>query len=340
VKTHWSFVMVAATLAACSSPAPREGARAASPAAARTVEVAEARAGAQAGVTVPAVVRARERATITARISGIVVALPVREGERVAQGAVVARLEDATVNAALQAADAALRSAQADHGRLQRLLAASAATPQEVEQAESRLAAAEAAVSAAREQLANAVIRAPFAGTVASRPADVGDVVSPGTPLLEIEGSGVLELQATVDAGQARALAQGMKLQAVVDGHDGPLEVTVVSLATAGDPGSHRFELRTALPSRSDLRSGVFGRLTVPSGTPSEAGPVVPARAVFSRGGLSGVFVADGNTARLRWIAAGQPEGDLVEVRAGLVPGERVVLQPAGLEDGAPIVVR
>jgi membrane fusion protein (multidrug efflux system) len=335
---HWSLAIAAASAAACSSPARRPGAPTAGPPPARAVEVVEVASAGQVGVTVPAVVRARDRATITARLPGAVIALPVREGKRVAQGAVVVRLEDGALNAALQAARAALRSSQADHDRLLELLAASAATPQQVEQAEARVATARAAVSVAREQLAYAVIRAPFAGTVASRPADVGDGVSPGAVLLEIEGDGALELAATVDGNQARALAEGTRLQATVDGHDGPLEVTVVSLSTAGDPLSHRFELRAALPSSARLRSGVFARLTLPGA--GEAGPVVPSRAVFARGGLSGVFVADGSTARLRWIAAGQPAGDLVEVRAGLSAGERVVLQPAGLEDGVPIVVR
>jgi multidrug efflux pump subunit AcrA (membrane-fusion protein) len=65
----------------------------------------------------------------------------------------------------------------------------------------------------------------------------------------------------------------------------------------------------------------------------------VPAAAVFPRGGLTGVFVADGTTARLRWIAVGAPAGDRVEVRSGLAAGERVVISPGSLADGDPIVV-
>jgi RND family efflux transporter MFP subunit len=290
--------------------------------------------------TVPAVVRARQYATLGARVPGAVVALPFREGERVAAGTVVARLEEASLRAGLQAAEIARSSAEADHGRTERLLAVGAATPQEMEQAASRKAAALAAVSAARERLSYAVLRAPFAGTIAARPANVGDVVTPGTPIVEIEGDGALELLATVDAAQARGLEPGARLAAEVDGHDGPLQATVVSLTRAGDPGSHRFELRAALPPATAVRSGVFGRLTLPGPAGADGVPSVPARAVFARGGLTGVFVADGSTARLRWIAAGVEERGQREVRAGLVAGERVVLEPAGLEDGAAIVVR
>ena len=65
---------------------------------------------------------------------------------------------------------------------------------------------------------------------------------------------------------------------------------------------------------------------------------MVPAAAVFERGGLTGVFVVAEGKARLRWIAVGAPEGEAIEVRAGLEPGERVVLEPSGLVDGTPVV--
>jgi hypothetical protein len=62
----------------------------------------------------------------------------------------------------------------------------------------------------------------------------------------------------------------------------------------------------------------------------------VPASAVFSRGGLTGVFVVKDGTARLRWVAVGETSAGLTEIRAGLDAGERVALDPAGLHDGAP----
>ena len=63
----------------------------------------------------------------------------------------------------------------------------------------------------------------------------------------------------------------------------------------------------------------------------------VPAAAVFERGGLTGLFVVGDGKARLRWVAAGARDGDTVEIRAGVEPGERVVLDPARLTDGAPV---
>jgi hypothetical protein len=58
---------------------------------------------------------------------------------------------------------------------------------------------------------------------------------------------------------------------------------------------------------------------------------------VFERGGLTGIFVVRDGKARLRWVASGARDGDGVEIRAGVEPGERVVLEPADLVDGAPV---
>jgi RND family efflux transporter MFP subunit len=290
---------------------------------------------------VPATVRARDRATLSARMPASVMELPFHEGEHVVKGVVVARLEDSALRAALAATEAGLKSAQADQQRAENLLAKDASTPREVEQARAQAAAAEAAVQGARDQLSYAVLRAPFAGTVAARPVNVGDVVSPGSPVIEIEGEGGLEVWATVDAGEAASLSVGQELQARVDGQADALTVKVRSLGRAGDPSTHRFELRADLPAAQGLRSGVFARLILSAGKGEiTAMPMVPQRAVFSRGGLTGVYVIDGRAARLRWIAVGQVSGDQVEIRAGLGAGEKVALDPTGLEDGAAVLVQ
>ena len=110
------------------------------------------------------------------------------------------------------------------------------------------------------------------------------------------------------------------------------------SVSAAGDPGTHRFELRATLPATAGARSGLFARLALPAVHRDETRLVVPAASVFARGGLAGVYVVSEGRARLRWVAVGDPVGGRTEVRAGLAAGERVVTDPAGLEDGALVV--
>lgn len=334
--TRATVAAIVLGLAACGHEPPRPANREAQspPRAIRTAVVE--RTGGTGSIAVPATVQARQRAALAARIPASVVELPFREGGRVAAGAMVARLDDTALRSGLAAAESAARAADVDLARVEALLKKGASTPKEAEESRARAAATAAAVAAARDSLSYAVLRAPFEGTVASRPANVGDVVTPGTTLVEIEGSGGLELRATVEGGLVSGLRPGLVLEAAVDGQAGPLAATVRAVSPSGDPATHRFEVRADLPAASGLRSGLFARLAVPA--PAGASRLlVPSGAVFHRGGLSGLFVVAQGTARLRWVAVGATEGPSTEIRAGVDAGEMVALDPSGLVDGAPV---
>lgn len=337
-----ALVLGLAALAGCGKDEPEAPAQQAAARAPRTVQTAAVETTGGSLITVPATVAARQSATLASRIQAAVRELPLREGQRVAAGTVVARLDDASLRAGLAAAEANVQAAEADLARMRSLAKSGAATPREVEEATARAAAAQAGLSAVRENLSYAVLRSPFSGAIAARRVEVGDVVSPGQPLVEIEGAGGLELRATLSAEDSLGLRPGMEIEARVDGVAAPLHARVAALSPAGDPATHRFELRADLPAAEGLRSGLFARLLLPapSDTEREASLAVPAAAVFQRGGLTGVFVTaeEGKVARLRWIAPGSPAGDRIEVRAGLEPGEHVVLDPGDLADGDPLV--
>ena len=299
------------------------------------------------GETVPATVRARQRATLTARVAGSVRALPFREGDAVSAGAVVARIEDRALRAAVAAAEADRDAAESDRARSATLLSRGAGTPREAEQASARAAAARAAAEAAREALGYAELRAPFAGRVAARPGNVGDVVMPGTPLIEIDGADGLEVVATVDEDAVARLSPGALVTVEVDGQSSPIAATIRAVAPSGDAVTHRAQVRADLAATTGVRSGMFARLRMAPAqalkgaatgqSAEEARLVVPESAVVRRGGLAGVFVVSQGRARLRWIALGEPEDGLVEVRAGLRFGERVVTDPGGLVDGVAV---
>jgi RND family efflux transporter MFP subunit len=330
------LTLLAVGLAACGRhEAPPAGGPA--PAPTRQVRTAEVvRSGGAGEVAVPGTVQARKRAALSARMPASVTELPYQEGQWVEAGAVVVRLDDAAVRAAVAAAEAAVKAAESDLGRTRTLLEKGAATPRELEQMTAAASGAQAQLTAARDNLSYTALRAPFAGRVASRRANLGDVVNPGMPLIEIEGEGGLELRATVESGIAASLRPGAKVRALVDGQPGPLTATISAVAPAGDPTTHRFEVKADLPAATGLRAGLFARLLVP-GVAADPRLTVPAEALFERGGLTGVYVVSDGRARLRWVAAGARDGRAAEIRAGLEAGERVVLDPAGLADGAPV---
>jgi len=327
---------------ACSKEKPEAEAPKAAARAPRTVQTAAVEQVGGGTVSVPATVAARQSATLAARIPAAVRELPLRAGERVAAGTVVARLDDSALRAGLAAAEANVQAAAADLARMQGLAKSGAATTRELEEASARAAAAQAGLSAVRENLSYAVLRSPFSGVVAARHVEAGDVVSPGQPLVTIEGAGGLEVRATLSGEESSGLEPGATVPVRVDGIAAPLSARVSALSPAGDPATHRFELRADLPRTEGLRSGLFARLELAAPERGEESLAIPAAAVFRRGGLTGVFVVSeggegGKVARLRWIAPGAAAGDRIEVRAGLAAGEQVVLSPADLNDGEEV---
>lgn len=327
-----AFTLAVAAAALALPPAPRADAPRA------RVHLVEA-GPPGAGRWLAANVRAVRRARIATRLSATVKAVHVQEGARVREGQLLVSLSDPDVRAAVEAAESALASATSHERRITELARERAATPSELEAAQSQRAQARAAVAAARASLAHTELRAPFAGVVQGRRVEPGDLVGPGQPLVELEGE-ALEVEATLSEEEVRGLATGQRLRFRAGDREATAEIT--ALTPGGDALSHRRGLRARVVGAPEgLRSGTFARLEVPSSPGRAALPQrwLPRTAVVVRGDLTGVFLAAAGRAELRWIALGEPVGDHVPVRAGLAPADRVIDAPGALRDGQEVEV-
>ncbi len=310
------------------------------------VHLATATASARAA-WIPATVQAQERAALSTRIAARVQQVLVHEGSRVARGAVLVRLDDADVRGQLLAAEAALSTARAQERRLLALLQQRAATPSEVEAAQSQRALAQSQVDAARGALGYSELRAPFAGVVQAKLVSAGDLAVPGQPVLQLEGL-ELELSATLSAAEADQLKAGMPLTFEAGGARGVAKLTAVS--PGEDAVSHRTLVRARVAlAPPGLRQGDYARLLLPGNPPISSGPTrnqyavptfsLPRSALVERGDLTGVFVAREGHAELRWLALGDETAASVSIRAGLSAGEKVIDAPGSLRDGQAIEV-
>jgi membrane fusion protein, multidrug efflux system len=329
------LVTILAAVVLASAPA-----LAAEPAASTPVQVrlVKAAAGSEAASAwAAATIAAARRATLSTRLSATVREVLADEGTQVQAGQLVVRLSGDDVRAQLAAARAALQSAAAHERRIRALAAERAATASELEAAEAQRAQAEAAVAGAQASLGYTELRAPFAGTVQARRVSAGDLVGPGQPLLELEGS-ALELQASLSEAEARGLSIGRRLRFEAGERRG--EVRITALTPGGDPLSLRRFLRAQVTGGgAGLRSGTFARVELPGVRAETQAAWVPKSAVVERGDLTGVFVAENGHALLRWVALGEPAGGRYPVRAGLAPAEAVIDAPGALRDGQAVEV-
>jgi len=284
---------------------------------------------------VPATVTAVDHAVLASRVSARVAELSVNEGARVRRGEVLVRLSDDDVQATLRAAESQRGVAEAQVKRIESLRAANAATATELDAAMTARADAVARVEAARATLSDTVLRAPFEAVVQRKWVSRGALVSPGAPLLELDGT-VVELTGTLSESERSGLEVGSEVPFRVGSAQGTAVLS--ALSSGGDPLSHRSAFRAQpRPEVPGLRTGDFGRIgVVAAGGPRRA---VPRSAVVERGDLTGVFVLSDGRATLRWLRLGEPEGPQLPVLAGLAPGERIIDAPGTLRDGQPVEV-
>lgn len=289
--------------------------------------------------TVTGTVRPVQRAVLSAKLMGTVAAVPVNLGQTVAAGDLLVQLSAAEIEARVAQAKAQLNQVTRDLERERALLAREASTADMVRTLEDRHALTAAIVREAETMLGYTQIRAPFAGTIARKHVDVGDLASPGQPLVELTGNDSFEIETNIPASLASNLTNGTSVTVGVPDAGAPFAAAVTEISSAADPRVRSVTVRLAVPAGIPVRPGQFARVQVPGET--AASLTVPATAVTRFGQMERVFVitAD-NLAGLRLVKTGATTGDRIEILSGLNAGERIVATPpAGLCDGQPLEI-
>lgn len=289
--------------------------------------------------TVTGTVRPVQRAVLSAKLMGTVAAMPVNLGQAVAAGDLLLRLSAAEVEARVAQAKAQLNQVTRDLERERALLAREASTTDLVRTLEDRHAQTAAVVREAETMLGYTQIRAPFAGTIARKFVDTGDLASPGQPLLELTGHDAFEIETNIPASLTANLTHGANVNVEVPDAGAPFTATVTEIASAADPRARTVPVRLAVPAGTTVRPGQFARVHVPG--IAAASLTVPVSAVTRFGQMERVFVINAeNLAGLRLVKTGAVSGDRVEILSGLNAGERIITAPpAGLRDGQPLEI-
>ena len=281
-------------------------------------------------------VEAAQRAVLSAKVTGVIDAVNVAPGAKVVPGQVLATIDAREIKARLDSAVAAQDQAQKDFARIERLLQSGSSTRQEFDAATTRLRTADAALVEARTMLQYTSITAPFDGVVTRKLVEVGDLATPGKPLLEMENSSLLRFECEIPEALVDRVAMGAKLSVKIDAAGATLTGKVSEIAPSASAGSRTFLVKLDLPPAEKLRAGQFGRVRVP--VRERPALLVAEGAVVRRGQIESVFVVEGGVARLRLVKTGRKMDGQVEVLSGLSGGESVAVSEAHLlEDGAEV---
>lgn len=278
-------------------------------------------------------------ATLSSKVPGIVRELHAREGAHVEKGEALVVLDSRELRASLARAEAEVENARTHLARMQRLFEEDSVARQELDDARRAFKVAQASREEAKARLSYTVTQAPFRGVIADRLVEVGELASPGQPLLRLEDPRRLQLEATVAERDVKAITEGERIPVIIDAlDDEPLEGTVTRVLPSGDPATHTFLVKVALPQAPGLKSSMFGRMRLTRGVSQTI--LLPKAAVVERGQLTGVYVVgQGRRISLRWIKVGRTLQGRREVIAGLNPGELVLADAGQGKDGAQVEV-
>ncbi|HIP40085.1 MAG TPA: efflux RND transporter periplasmic adaptor subunit [Desulfocapsa sulfexigens] len=292
-------------------------------------------------IEVVGTLEAVERASISARISGQIIELPVVLGSKVQKGDLLVKISAGEISAKVLQAEAQLSQVRRNLARERKLQKQGASTQETVKSLLDTSRIAEAAYKEAQTMLDYATVTAPFSGTVTKKIANIGDIASPGMILLQIENSDALQVIARIPEALLLKVSEGESLSIEIPAAGLTLMGDVAEVAPAADPISRTAPVKIDIASGPDLRVGQFARISL-EGT-GETTLMLEKSAVLSRGQMDLVFVVEKskNVARMRLVRTGVEYNGDVEIISGLELGEQVVVSNnEKLQDGQPIDIR
>jgi RND family efflux transporter MFP subunit len=327
---------------------------------AQRVRVAAVRRGQLGGLAgVAGLTSAFRVATVASQVSAQAIERHVEPGQLVAEGDRLVTLDGTQLSIAVDEARATLKAREVDLAEARRELERGSELYGkgaisdgqhdgfrfQRDRAQSARDLADASLRRAQRALADAVVRAPFAGTVERIDVQVGDFLAPGAPVSVVADFAKVRLRAGVTAREAADLAPGDVATVWIDAlGGGEFSAPIHSVGLMADPttGTYSVEIWLDNPEHR-IRGGMVAelRLAPPEGS---AGTVVPRAAILRRKGHLSVYVAEGGEGELRATArevrVGRQQGGWVELLEGVEAGERVIVEGLfALTEGAAIFI-
>lgn len=269
-------------------------------------------------------VKAANVSVLASKLMGTVLAVHVRQGERVRAGQLLLEIEARDLAAQANAAAAQRQLAQATFERYRRLSESGAISRQDYDVAMTQKNVAEAEYQRIMATMAFARVTAPMDGVVSDRRVDAGTMVAPGQALLTVDDPSGYVVETNIEERWADKLSVGASVKVRIPALNQSVAGTVLELSPSIDSVSRTFYAKVSV-SGERLRSGLYARIEFPGGR--ERSLLVPAKAVIRKGQLDGVYVVSAEgVVTFRPIKTGRSFAENTEVLSGLNAGEKIII--------------
>jgi RND family efflux transporter MFP subunit len=282
--------------------------------------------------------QAAQNTIISSRISGNITTIEVTPGSRVKKNDILVSLSAEEISAQLQQAKAQLDQATRNLERERKLLAQKAATAEAVKALEDTLKIAQANFREATTMMSYTSIAAPFDGIITRKMVEVGDLATPGKPLLHMENENNLQVVADIPETLATHLALETEMDIRVPAAQLEMTGKVSEISPIANPETRSIPIKLDIKMQTGLRSGQFARVVFPGSEVETL--LVPEESISPFGQMQRVYIAIDGKARLRLVRTGKQYHQDVEILSGLNPGDTLIIsETAGLKDGQPITI-
>ncbi len=285
--------------------------------------------------------RSDESVQISSELTGRIAEIAFKEGERVAAGDVLVKLDDALATAEVADAKARLALAQANFDRAQNLSRSGSGTERALDEATSALGTARAVLQLAETRLNKLTITAPFDGRVGLRDISVGAYATPGAPIVNLEKIDQLKVNFRVAETLLSQVTVGQEVEVRVDAfRDKIYPGTIYAIDPQVDVNGRSLRIRARLPNPElELRPGLFARVII-KGLEEREVVRIPESAVVPSGQDKLVYSVVGGKAKENKVTTGRRRAGEVEVLTGIEEGTQVVISgQTRLREGAPVEV-
>lgn len=304
--------------------------------------------GYESKLTLPGSLQGIFQAQIYARTNGYVKQWFKDIGQTVKKGELLATLDIPDINKQVEEAKANFELAKVAYERWGRLREHDAVSQQEYDDKAGAYKQSEAVLKRLRDQQDFGKVLAPFDGIVTKRNIDNGDLVNAGNggssqALFTVAQIDTLRLYAYVPQDRATQIHVGDSVDIVqADAADKPPKGQIVRTAGAIDPVTRTLQIEIQVAnSEHKLLPGAYVDVALTLATKSEGGLILPTNALmFNAAGSRVAVVQADNKIRLQAVTVGTDFGRDVEIRKGLNPGDKVVLNPPdSISDGQAVAI-
>jgi membrane fusion protein (multidrug efflux system) len=293
-------------------------------------------------LVLPGETRAWQDVLVAADTGGRVEWVGPREGDRIKKGQLLAKIDVASLKAALDRAKANLTLAQGLYHRRQKLFERKIINKEELDRSLASRNVAKENLRQAQVEYDRGFVRSPISGRVNYLHVDEGEFIDRGKPMVELVNVDKIEVNVNVPELDVRYLKKGQQTKVRIDAFpDRHLMGSIDFVAYKAAPATITFRVKVLIQNqKDDIRPGMIARVAFLRRVIPDA-LVAPLFALVDKGGERIVFVEQDGVAHSRTVTIGVIEGDRVQIAQGLQAGDRLIVKgQTEVEEGTRVTVQ